>query len=444
MNFLIVGLNHKSAPIEIREKLSFPSTTIREPLLKLCSLKAINEGVILSTCNRVEVMGVTNDVDKGLWQIKSFLSKFHSISMSELGPHLYSYSCEEAARHIFRVASSLDSMVLGEPQILGQVKEAFGYATEHGTSGVIINKLFHKAFNVAKRVRTETKISSSAVSISYAAVELAKKIFGELQGKSVMLIGAGEMGELAARHLVNSGIKEIFIANRTFERAVKMAKAFNGTPVMFREILHYLKRADIIVTSTAARDFIITPEIVKEAMRERRNSPAFFIDIAVPRNIDPKVNKVSNVYLFDVDDLQGVVAANLKEREKEARYAEKIVMEELEGFCKWVSSLNVVPTIKSLRERFEEIRKQEVEKTLPGLKNVTDKEKKSLEAMTSAIINKILHHPVTHLKKEHDSVEGDLYIEATRKLFDLSDKDENSETFEDESSLKKVNQHKKN
>ncbi len=444
MNFLIVGLNHKSAPIEIREKLSFPSTTIQEPLTKLCSLKAINEGVILSTCNRVEVMGVTNDVDKGLWQMKSFLSSFHSISMSELDPHLYTYSCEEAVRHIFRVASSLDSMVLGEPQILGQVKEAFGYATEYGTSGVIINKLFHKAFNVAKRVRTETKISSSAVSISYAAVELAKKIFGELQGKSVMLIGAGEMGELAARHLVNNGIREIFIANRTFERAVNMAKSFNGTPVMLREILHYLKRVDIIITSTAARDFIITPEMVKEAMRERRNSPAFFIDIAVPRNIDPKVNKVSNVYLFDVDDLQGVVAANLKEREKEARYAEKIVMEELEGFCQWVSSLNVVPTIKSLRERFEEIRKLEIEKTLPGLKNVTDKEKKSLEAMTSAIINKILHHPVTHLKKEHDSVEGDLYIEATRKLFNLDDKDESSKAFEGEGSLKKVDRHKKN
>ncbi len=444
MNFLIVGLNHKSAPIEIREKLSFPSATIQEPLAKLCSLKAINEGVILSTCNRVEVMGVTNDVDKGLWQMKSFLSSFHSISMSELDPHLYTYSCEEAVRHIFRVACSLDSMVLGEPQILGQVKEAFGYATEHGTSGVIINKLFHKAFNVAKRVRTETKISSSAVSISYAAVELAKKIFGELQDKSVMLIGAGEMGELAARHLANNGIKEIFIANRTFERAVNMAKGFSGTPVMFREILHYLKRVDIIITSTAARDFIITPEMVKEAMRERRNSPAFFIDIAVPRNIDPKVNKVSNVYLFDVDDLQGVVAANLKEREKEARYAEKIVMEELEGFCQWVSSLNVVPTIKALREQFENIRKLEVEKTLPGLKNITEKEKKSLEAMTSAIINKILHHPVTHLKKEHDSAEGDLYIEATRKLFDLNDKDENPETFKDESSIKKVKQNKKN
>jgi glutamyl-tRNA reductase len=444
MNFLIVGLNHKSAPIEIREKLSFPSETIQEPLTKLCSLKAINEGVILSTCNRVEVMGVTNDVDRGLWQMKSFLSSFHSISMPELDPHLYTYSCEEAVRHIFRVACSLDSMVVGEPQILGQVKEAFGYATEYETAGVIINKLFHKAFNVAKRVRTETKISSNAVSISYAAVELAKKIFGELQGKSVMLIGAGEMGELAARHLVNNGIREIFIANRTFERAVNMAKGFNGTPVMLREIVHYLKRVDIIITSTASRDFIITPEMVKEAMRERRNSPAFFIDIAVPRNIDPKVNKVSNVYLFDVDSLQNVVAANLKEREKEARYAEKIVMEELEGFCQWVKSLNVVPTIKSLRERFEEIRKQEVEKTLPGLKNITEKEKKSLEAMTSAIINKILHHPVTHLKKDHDSVEGDLYIEATRKLFNLDDKDESSETFEGENSLKKVDRHKKN
>ncbi|MFQ5901625.1 MAG: glutamyl-tRNA reductase, partial [Thermodesulfobacteriota bacterium] len=301
---------------------------------------------------------------------------------------------------------------------------------EHGTAGIIINKLFHKAFQVAKRVRTETRISNSAVSISYAAAELAKKIFGELTGKTVMLIGAGEMGELAAKHLMSNGTREIFIANRTYERAVNMARAFKGTPVMFREIEHYLKRMDIVITSTAAPHFIITPKMMHEVMKERRNRPMFFIDIAVPRNIDPKVNKTDNVYLFDVDDLQGVVQANIKEREKEAKYAEEIVKDEIKTFYKWVKSLDVVPTIKSLREKFDSIRKKELTKTLSSLKELSDKDRNAVDAMTSAMINKILHYPVTHLKKDHNNVDNDLYIEAIQKLFDLKIHKEDIDTTE--------------
>jgi len=420
MNLIIVGLSHKTAPVEIREKLSFPSQTIGEPLNRLCTSYGINEGVIISTCNRVEIFAVTRDIEKGLWQLKRFMSDYHNIPIEGLDEHLYTYTSEDAARHIFRVASGLDSMVLGEPQIFGQVKDAYGYALQHRTAGVIINKLFHKAFSVAKRIRTETKIGSSAVSISYAAVELAKKIFGTLEGKSVMLIGAGEMAELAAKHLLSNGVQEIIVANRTYERAIEMAKGFNGTPIMFREFPHYLKRVDIVIASTAAPKYIIRPEQIDEVIKERKNRSMFFIDISVPRNVDPLINNIDNIYLYNVDDLQGVVEANMKERAKEARAAEVIIDEEIENFYKWVKSLDVVPTIVALKKKIEDIRKGEVEKALSGLNGLQEKDIQVIDAMTKAIVNKIVHDPVTHLKKEANKVEGDFYIEAARRLFDLN------------------------
>ena len=419
MNLIVVGLSHKTAPVEIRERLSFPAQTIGEPLNRLCTAYEINEGVIISTCNRVEVFAVTRDIEKGLWQVKKFLSEYHNIPLEGLDKHLYAYTSEDAVRHIFRVSSGIDSMIIGEPQILGQVKDAYGYALQHKTAGVIMNKLFHKAFSVAKRIRTETKIGSSAVSVSYAAVELAKKIFGTLEGKIAMLIGAGEMAELAARHLLSSGVQEIIVANRTYEKAIEMAKGFNGTPIMFREFTHYLKKVDIVITSTAAPKFIIHPEQIEEVIKERKNRSMFFIDISVPRNIDPLINNIDNIYLYNVDDLQGVVEANLKERAKEAKEAESIINEELGNFHRWVKSLDVVPTIVALKKKFEEIRKGEMEKALSGMNNLQEKDKETINAMTKAIINKVVHDPVTHLKKEADKVEGDFYIEAARKLFDL-------------------------
>jgi len=419
MNLIIVGLSHKTAPIEIREKLSFSAQTIGEPLNRLCTAYEINEGVIISTCNRVEVFAVTRDIEKGLLQVKKFLSEYHNIPLEGLDEHLYAYTSEDAVKHLFRVCSGLDSMVLGEPQILGQVKDGYGYALQHKTAGVIMNKLFHKAFSVAKRIRTETKIGSSAVSISYAAVELARKIFGTLEGKTAMLIGAGEMAELAAKHLLSNGVQEIIVANRTYESAVEMAKSFNGTPIMFREFGHYLKKVDIVIASTAAPKFIIHPEQIEEVIKERKNRPMFFIDISVPRNIDPLINNIDNIYLYNVDDLQGVIEANLKERAKEAKEAEKIIDEEIEKFYRWVKSLDVVPTIVALKKKFEEIRKGEMEKALSGMNNLQKKDKETIDAMTKARINKVIHDPATHLKKEANKVEGDFYIEAARKLFDL-------------------------
>lgn len=417
MNIIIVGLNHKTAPVKVRERLSFPPHTIHEPLKRLSNL--VNEAVILSTCNRVEIIAVSGNMERGVWGVKQFLSDYHNIPLETLDEHLYLYRGEEAVRHLFKVAGGLDSMVMGEPQILGQVKDAYGYAIQHKSAGVIINKLFHRAFSAAKRVRTETGIGTTAVSVSYAAVELAKKIFGSLEGKSIMLIGAGEMAELSALHLLNSGVKEIIVVNRTYERAVEVARNFKGTPIMFREFGHYLKKIDIVITSTSAPKFIIGPTLVEEVIRERRNKPMFFIDISVPRNIDPLVNNIDNVYLYDIDDLQGVVSANLKERAKEAKEAERIIEEEVERFSRWVKTLDVVPTITSLKKRFEGIRSGELEKALEVLKDLSQEEREIIEAMTKAIVNKILHQPMTHLKKEANGVEGDFYIEATRRLFDL-------------------------
>lgn len=427
MNIIIVGLSHKTAPVEIREKLSFPEQTIAATLKKMCSNYGINEGVIVSTCNRVEVFAIAPDIEKGLWQVKRFLSDHHNIPLDALDEHLYTFTGEDAVRHLFRVSAGLDSMVLGEPQIFGQIKDAYGYAIQHGTAGIIINKLFHKAFSVAKRIRTETKIGESAVSISYAAVELAKKIFGTMESKVAMLIGAGDMAELAARHLLGSGIKEIIVANRTYEKSVEMARAFNGAPIMFREFTHYLKKVDVVIVSTAAPKFIIHPEQIEEVIKERKNKPMFFIDISVPRNVDPLVNNIDNVYVYDIDDLQGVVAANIKERHKEAEEAEGIIKEEVEGFYRWIKSLDVVPTIIALRKKFDEIKDEELEEALSSLKGLSDEQVKTIEKMADAIIKKIMHDPVAHLKKESNKVEGDFYIEAARKLFDL-DKEEEEET----------------
>lgn len=430
MNVVIVGLNHNSSPIDIRERLSFPSDTIGEPLKRLVGHYGLNEASILSTCNRVEVMGVGHEMEKCSWQIKRFLSDWHSIPLDRLDEHLYVHCGEDAVRHLFRVAASLDSMIMGEPQILGQVKDAYGCAVEHGTAGVVINKLYHKAFQVAKRVRTETKIGGSAVSISFAAVELAKKIFGDLSGKTCMLIGAGEMAELAARHLLSSGISEIMVANRTYEKAVDLVRGLTGScgaAIMFREFPHYLKDADIVIASTGAASFIVGLDQMHGVMKERKYKPMFFIDISVPRNIDPLVNNIDNVYVYNVDDLQGVVQSNMEDRAKEADTALKIVDEEFHKFYRWVKSLDVVPTIISLRQSCNGIRKAELEKALSALNGISEKDRKVLEAMTQAIVNKILHSPITHLKKESDKVQGDMYIDAIRRLFDLAGAEEEDE-----------------
>ncbi|AJF05632.1 glutamyl-tRNA reductase [Geoalkalibacter subterraneus] len=419
MNIIVVGLSHKTAPVEIREKVAFAPTAMEKPLHALVALPSVTEGLIVSTCNRVELYVTSRDTEEAITQLKHFLADFHHLQVEDLAPHLYDHKGPEAIRHLFRVASSLDSMVIGEPQILGQIKTAYGYATDHKTSGIILNRFLHKAFSVAKRVRTETQIASNAVSVSFAAVELARKIFDTLEDKTVLLIGAGEMCELAARHFVNNGISKVLVTNRTYERAVKLAEEFQGKPILFDNFTEHLHRVDIVLTSTGAPDYILHHQEVEGVIKQRRYKPMFFIDIAVPRDIDPKVNDVDNVYLYDVDDLQEVVQSNLKERHKEAKKAEAIIDQEIHQFHQWLSCLDVVPTIVALREKFDEIRQAEVEKTLSNLKDLGKKERKAIEAMAAAIVNKALHAPITVLKKTQNGAEGDNYVEAVRTLFDL-------------------------
>ena len=419
MNIIVVGLSHKTAPVEIRERVAFAPTAMEKPLRQVAGLPGISEGLIVSTCNRVEIYAVSRDAETGLSQLRRFMADFHGLAAAELESHLYDYQGEAAIQHIFRVSSSLDSMVIGEPQILGQIKTAYGYASEFKTAGLILNRLLHKAFSVAKRVRTETEIASNAVSVSFAAVELARKIFDSLADKTVLLIGAGEMCELAARHFINNGVASVHVTNRTFERAQKLADEFGGKPIHFENFVEHLPQVDIVLTSTGAPNFILGHKAIEEVIKRRRYKPMFFIDIAVPRDIDPRVNDIENVYLYDVDDLQGVVQANLKERHKEAKKAESIIEQEIGVFFKWLSTLDVVPTIVALRKKLEEVRRAELEKTFGNLKELGEKERKSIEALTAAIVNKVLHRPMMLLKKSQNDPAGDSYVDAVRVLFDL-------------------------
>lgn len=419
MNIVVVGLSHKTANVEIREKLAFSPTQMEKPLQTLLALDGITEGVIVSTCNRVEIYITTRDIAGGIARVKRFLADYHNFPLDTLEQHVYALHGEDAIRHVFRVASSLDSMVVGEPQILGQIKTSYGYAAEYRSSGIILNRFLHKAFSVAKRVRTETKIASSAVSVAFAAVELAKKIFNDLSDKTVMLIGAGEMCELAAKHFLNSGVRGLMVTNRTFERAEKLADEFDGKAVRFDELFEQLHKADIILSSTGAPHTIIGAGDLEEVMRRRRQKPMFFIDIAIPRDIDPGVNEVENVYLFTVDDLQEVVASNLQQRKEEASKAEAIVSEEIGQFFKWLSSLEVTPTIVALRNKFDEIRRAELEKTLANWKDIPPDGQKKLEALTNAIMNKLLHPPTALIKQSGQGGRTDLYVDAVRALYGL-------------------------
>ncbi len=427
MDIVVVGLSHKTAPVDIREKVAFAPTAMGEPLRQMLGLPSIAEGLIVSTCNRVELYAVSKHPEAAVIELKEFIANYHHLRPASLEDHLYSYEGEEATHHVLRVAASLDSMVIGEPQILGQIKTAYGYASEFQTAGTILNRFLHKAFSVAKRVRTETAIASNAVSVSFAAVELARKIFDSLEGKTVMLIGAGEMCELAAKHFVNNGISKVLVTNRTFSRAEKLAEEFSGQALPFEEFQDHLHRVDIVLSSTGAPDYVLTAKVLKAVSKARRYKPMFLIDIAVPRDIEPKANRIDNIYLYDVDDLQGVVEANLKERQKEAAKAELIISDEVGQFRAWLSSLEVKPTIVALRKQLENIRRQELEKTFAGSLGFGEKERKAIDAMTSAIVNKILHHPTNVLKMAGSNQDGSQYVDAVRILFDLPDPDANSD-----------------
>ena len=440
MELIVIGLNHKTAPIEIRERLVFPEDRIEAALHQIKSLPSLKEDMILSTCNRVEIYAAARETEKAVIELKHFFSKYHRLSLKEFERNLYSLIGEEAVRHIFRVASSLDSMVVGEPQILGQIKSAYNVSVESKTSGLILHRLLHRAFHVAKRVRTETKIGDSAVSVSSVAVELAKKIFETLQKKTVLLIGAGEMCELAAHHLVSEGVERVFVTNRTYERAVALAHEIRGEAIAFEEMNQGLRRVDIVISATNSPQPLIGHDEVVKLMRDRKQRPVFFIDIADPRDIEPSVGEIGNVYLYNIDDLKKVSDENIQDRGKEAQKAETIVQDEVIKFVNWYHSLEVTPTLVALRKKFEEIRKKELEKTLSLHPHLSEKEKQSLEALTSAIINKILHPPTALLKQTSEEATADLYLDALQTLFQLTETfveifDERKEKEDEEGSV---------
>ena len=421
MKIINIGMSHNTAPVELRECLaSEPDNAVRA-FSFMRDIECVKEGLFLSTCNRVEALFITSPDESGkaMDSIISLISGLGNMAVEDLGSNLYTLEDMDAVRHVFRIASSLDSMIVGEAQILGQIKAAYADAVRQKTSGVILNRLMHKAFHVAKRVRTETEICESAVSISYAAVELAKKIFHVLDGKKALLIGAGEMAELAARHLVTQGVSSMFVANRTFKRAVMVAEAFNAQPLSFEEIETHLSRVDIVVTSTGASEYVITRDQVKSAFRKRRNRPLFFIDIAVPRDVQPEVNELNNVYVYDIDDLKGVVRLNMSQRRQEAVRAESIVEEEVIKFERWLKTLAVVPTIVSLREKAESIIQGELKKSGSALEELSSAEKEAVLTLTRSIADKVLADPIIYLKGKVDRPTLDTYVDLTRKLFSL-------------------------
>ncbi len=414
MNIIVAGLNHRTAPVAVREQFALSEEKIGEVLAQLKQNPLIQEALILSTCNRVEIYAVATHTEEGCDALKDFF-----LGQSAT---LYIYSARDCLRHLFRVSSSLDSMMIGEPQILGQLKDAFDLAMSHKSTGVLLNKVLKKAISVAKRVRTETKIAENAVSISYAAVELAKKIFGKLHQKSVMLVGAGEMAELAARHFISNGVKTIFIANRSYERALELAVEYNGIPVRFEDFVVEMAQSDIVLCSTGAPHYLITPQDVSKVVSARQNRPIFFIDISVPRNIDPAINQLDNVFLYDIDDLKLSVETNLRAREAEALKAEAIITEEVEQITRWFKSLDAIPMIVALKEKAEEIRISEMKRTLDKLGTLTPLQSEAIEGLTLSIVNKLLHGPLTALKEETNGNNGNALLEATQKLFLLGEK----------------------
>ncbi len=419
---LLIGVNHKTAPVEFREKLALSADEIPLLLETLRQRPPIQEIILISTCNRVEALMAVSDPMAAVESVKQVISEVKSVPELPWPRALYQYSGAQAIRHIFRVASSLDSMIIGEPQILGQVKNAYKTAVQKKSTGVILNRLMHKAFAVAKKVRTETGIGGHAVSISYAAVELAKKIFDRLEDKNILLVGAGEMAELAVEHLMrHRGSGVMWVANRTFSVGLSLAGRFGGTAIQLEEIPEYLKTADIIISSTGAPGYIITRDQVKPIMRLRKNRPLFFIDIAVPRDIDPEINRLPNAYLYDIDDLQGLIHDNLEARTQESIKAERIIEEAVLRFQQWYETLDVVPIIIALRAKLTALAEAELFKTIGSWNHLSEQDRQSLTRMIESLVNKILHDPTRFLKNPGAHRNKSVYLDFTRKLFNLDE-----------------------
>ncbi len=421
MSLVLLGLNHRTAPVEVREKFHVPDAELGRADRLLSRHPGIEEGLILSTCNRVEFFAHTKEAPGTGHPIQEFVADYYRRPFDSIQNYFYRFEQSESIRHVFRVASSLDSMVLGEPQILGQVKQAFAAAQEAGAVNGLLQEVMSHALATARKVRRETSIGTSAVSISSAAVELAKKIFGDLKDRTILVIGAGKMSELAAQHLLGSGAGAFLVSNRTYERAVELARAFGGTAIRFDELEDALPRADIIISSTGSPHTIIDKTQVERMLAARRNRPVFLVDIAVPRDIDSRVDELENAFLYDIDDLEQVVGANRKQREREAQWAEQIIQQEVERTMRRIASREVAPTIVALGDHLNRIRRRETEHMRGRLGDLTPEQWHGVEALTQGIVNKILHGPITELKDAAGKPERSALINAVRKVFGISD-----------------------
>ena len=414
-----IGLNHRSAPVEVREKMSFQPSRMQEVLRELKGYPGLEGVVILSTCNRMEVYAATTDVEVGIRSIKKFLANHHGLEENLFEQYLVVHTLYDAVRHLFRVTSGLDSMVRGETQIIGQVSNAYQQANDAQVTNKAINVLFQTALAVGKRVRTETLIDQHPVSISYTAVELAKQHFGELVGKGILIMGAGEMSTLTAKNLVAAGANTVLVSNRSYEKAVILADECSGQAVRFDDMDQYLEKVDIVISATASTHFVILPERMQEIMTNRKGRPMLLIDIAVPRDIHPDVGEIPLITLFDIDDLRGVVDRHHQERELAAINAERIIEEEMLLFLKWHNSLFVVPTILALQEKGRKIKDAQLSHALERLGALTPNQGKIISSMANSIVNHLLHGPITNLKEYATTTQGHLYTEILQNLFDL-------------------------
>lgn len=421
MNLLLVGISHRTAPVEVRERMNFQESRLAAAVSNFVHREGIVEGLILSTCNRVEIAAAAQEGIDGEPILRSFLADYHHCDLSAFEQCFYWHRQREVVRHLFRVASSLDAMILGEPQVLGQMKRAYHAARQAGALTGILNQVVNQSLSVARRVRRETAIGTTAISVSYAAVELAKKIFGSLSGKTIFVIGAGKMSELAAKYLLRSGASSILVSNRTYDRACELAQAFHGIAIRFEEIFEHIDRADIVISSTGAPHFVISKERAERLLAARKNRPIFFVDIAVPRDVDPEVNQLDNAFVYNIDDLDQVVDANRRQREREAVWAEQIVEQEVEKTLRRLASRDVAPTIVALEERLNRIRENEVERYRSRLTALTAEEREAVDALTRGILNKILHGPITELKSGAGRPEQGALVQLIRRIFGVGE-----------------------
>lgn len=421
MHIIVVGINHKTAPVEIRERLTFDPSQLGEAMKKLNAKKSILENVILSTCNRTEIYAVVDQLHTGRYYIKEFLAEWFQIEQAEFSPFLFVYDHDGAIEHLYKVACGLNSLVLGETQILGQVRSAFLLAQEEHTTGTVFNQLFKQAVTLAKRAHSETDIGANAVSVSYAAVELAKKIFGTLENKHVLIIGAGKMGELAIQNLHGNGAKKVTVINRTFEKAESLATRFNGNAKSLDELQSALIDADILISSTGAKDFVITKKMIENVEKKRKGKPLFMVDIAVPRDLDPALSELDSVFLYDIDDLEGIVEANLQERRKAAETISLMVEQEIVEFKQWLNMLGVVPVISALREKALTIQAETMKSLERKLSHLSEHDMKVLNKHTKSIINQMLKDPILQAKEFAGAKDADKKLELFMSIFAIEE-----------------------